>query len=82
MGITIPRPPPMGGEVNIIQIPTHLYFVTHVKMLAACTFFMFVDGSRVYACHDNVVCGSLFSEPCRTRIAPLDRDQCSLQAVK
>ena len=30
----------------------------------------------------NVVCGSLFSKPCRTRIAPLDRDKCSLQAVK
>ena len=30
----------------------------------------------------NVVCGSLFSEPCRTRIAPLGRDQCSLQDVK
>ena len=23
----------------------------------------------------NVVCGSLFSEPCGTRIAPLGRDQ-------
>ena len=34
-------------------------------------------------CHlFNVVCGSLFSEPCRTRIAPLGRDQCSLQDVK
>ena len=30
----------------------------------------------------NVVCESLFSEPCRTRIAPLGRNQCSLQAVK
>ena len=30
----------------------------------------------------NVACGSLFSEPCRTRIAQLGRDQCSLQNVK
>ena len=29
----------------------------------------------------NVVGGSLFSEPCRTRIAPLGRDQYSLQAI-
>ena len=52
--------------------------------------FAVVDGCAICECFQNpcitqvsnVLCGSLFSEPCWTRIAPLGRDQCSLQAVK